>query len=282
MTKECKERHDISVNSVLKKLGVSSSGYYSWKERKPSKSLERKLTIKKEIKEIHKESKEIYGAPKIRKELEKRGYTVSQKTVSKYMREEGIRAVWIKKYVLGEKLKEVEEGLKNVLNREFNVASPNKVWVTDITYIWTEEGWCYLSSIMDLYSRRIISWDVTSSLEVESVLRTLRNAKETRNYDKTLVIHSDRGSQYRSLEYKDLTKGLQRSYSRRGNPWDNAVIESFHSIIKRECLNRYRLRNIKEAKYLIFEYIETFYNTRRLHSYCGMMSPLEYERRYIC
>lgn len=267
---------------MLKKLGVSSSGYYSWKKRKPSIRSERKKELKQEIEKIHKESKEIYGAPKITVELKNKGYKVSQKTVSKYMREEGIKAVWVKKYK-GHIEKVEKEELRNVLNREFKVSEPNKVWVTDITYIWTEEeGWCYLSSIMDLFSRKIISWDISGSLDVESVLRTVRNAKETRRYDKALVLHSDRGSQYTSIEYRKITEEIERSYSSKGNPWDNAVIESFHSLIKREWLNRYRIMNLREARMLVFDYIDTFYNTRRIHSYCGMVSPLEYERQHVC
>lgn len=267
---------------MLKKLGVSSSGYYSWRKRKPSKHSERKEELKNEIKKIHSSSKKIYGAPKITAELHRKGYAVSQKTVSKYMREDGIKAEWVKKYNPKREKLETEE-LTNILKREFNVSNPNEVWVTDITYVWTQEdGWCYLSSILDLYSRRVISWDVSDSLGVESVLKTVRNAKMTRKIDKPLILHSDRGSQYTSAEYRKITEEMSRSYSRKGNPWDNAVIESFHSLIKREWLNRYRIRNLSEARMLIFEYIEAFYNTQRIHSYCDMMSPLEYESQHIC
>lgn len=266
---------------MLKLLGVSSSGYYMWKNRKESNQSIKRIEIKEEIKKIWEKSKKIYGSPKITKELEKKGYKISQKTVSKYMKELGIKAIWVKKY-RANKTKALEVELKNILKREFNPKEANTVWVTDITYIWTQKGFVYLSSIMDLYSRKIISWDVSASLEITSVLKTVEKAKKIRKILKPLIIHSDRGSHYTSNEYKKITKhpNIIRSYSRKGNPWDNAVIESFHSIIKREWLNRFKIEDLKDAKALIFEYIETFYNTRRLHSHCGLMSPTEYEIIY--
>ena len=224
---------------MLIKLGVSSSGYYSWKKRKPSGREKRKAEIKEEIKGIYIGSKKIYGSPKITKELRNKGYGISQKTVSKYMKEEGIKAVWIKKFKpLGNKVP--VRGLKNIVNREFKPERKNKIWVTDITYIWTTKGFVYLSSIMELYSRKIISWEVSDKLGVELVIKTIRRAKSIRKIDRPLIIHSDQGSQYTSKSYREETeeKNIERSYSRKGNPWDNAVIESFHSIIKREWLNR--------------------------------------------
>lgn len=273
--------HEVSVNGVLEKLSVSSSGYYSWKRRGPSSRELMKAEIKAEILRIYMESKKIYGAPKIREELMKRGYEISQKTVSKYMREEGIKAIWMKKY-RPSPVKVPELELKNVLERNFSPERKDRVWVTDITYIWTSAGFVYLSSVMDLYSRKIISWEVSESLGLEFVLSTIRKAKSVRKLEKSLIIHSDRGSHYTSRSYIEETeeKNIERSYSRKSNPWDNAVIESFHSVIKREWLNRYRIRDVKEARALIFEYIETFYNSRRLHSYCGMLSPDKYEKTY--
>ena len=276
------KKHEVSVNGVLKKLSVSSSGYYSWKNReKPSRRELERETIKEEIKEIYEKSNKVYGAPKITKELEKKGRCVSQKTVSKYMKAMDLRAIWVRKYKASRREK-VEDELKDILKREFNPPMSNMVWVTDITYIYTDKGFVYLSSVMDLYSRKIISWEVSDRLTVEIVLRTINKAKSMRKLDRALIIHSDRGSQYTSGEYEKVTSHPQisRSYSRKGNPWDNAVIESFHSLIKREWLNRYRIRDLSEARGLIFEYIETFYNTRRIHSHCGMLSPDEFEKKF--
>ena len=159
------------------------------------------------------------------------------------MKEEGIKAVWIKKFKLLRNKVPVR-GLKNIVNREFKPERKNKIWVTDITYIWTTRGFVYLSSIMELYSRKIISWEVSDKLGVKLVIKTIRRAKSIRKIDRPLIIHSDQGSQYTSKAYREETgeKNIERSYSRKENPWDNAVIESFHSIIKREWLNRYRKR----------------------------------------
>jgi putative transposase len=272
----------ISVVSVLSILGVSSSGYYSFKRRKPSKQKERKQVLKEKINDIYKDSKQIYGAPKITHILKAQGYTVSQKTVSNYMKEEGIKAVWIKPYVKTTINPDFSSALKNILKREFNPVKPNKVWVTDITYIKTNEGFVYLTSIMDLYSRKIISWNISDNLSVKGVINTVTKAKYARNIYNPLVIHSDRGSQYTSEEYRIATSNLfKRSYSRRGNPWDNACIESFHSLIKREWINRFEIEDINHAKSLVFEYIEAFYNTVRIHSHCGMKSPHYFELQYI-
>lgn len=263
-------------------LGVSSSGYYSFKKRKPSKQNERKHILKKEISNIYKESKQIYGAPKITHILKAQGYKVSQKTVSNYMKEEGLKAIWIKPYVKTTINPDFSESLKNILKREFNPKHPNKVWVTDITYIKTQEGFVYLTSIMDLFSRKIISWELSESLSVKGVIKAVNKAKYERNIYEPVIIHSDRGSQFVSGEYYAATSKLfERSYSRRGNPWDNACIESFHSLIKREWLNRFRIINLNHARSLVFEYIEAFYNTRRVHSYCGMISPHNFELQYI-
>lgn len=266
---------------MLAILGVSSSGYYSFKKRKASKQKERKRALKEEISNIYYESKQIYGAPKITQILKVSGYKVSERTVSSYMKEEGIKAVWIKPYVRTTIEPDFSSTLKNYLKREFNPKEPNKIWVTDITYIKTSEGFIYLTSIMDLYSRKIISWDISESLMVKGVINALNKAKYERGVFKALVIHSDRGSQYTSEEYIAKTGGFKRSYSRKGNPWDNACIESFHSLIKREWLNRFKIKDLVHARNLVFEYIEAFYNTRRIHSHCGMVSPHNFESQYI-
>ena len=154
-------------------------------------------------------------------------------------------------------------------------------WCTDITYIWTqEEGFVYLTSIMDLYSRKIIAWKLTKTMEVEEVLKCLEEAKRRRKTDNPVVIHSDRGVQFTSKKYYNLTVGMIGSYSKKGNPWDNACIESFHALIKREWLNRKKINDYSEAYQMVFEYIEGFYNTVRIHSHCDYQSPNKYEKNY--
>lgn len=266
---------------MLNKVGISKSGYYNWKNRKKSAREERKSRVIKEIKNIHEKSYEIYGAPKITQELRKQGENISERTVGQYMRENGIKAHYIKHRTRTTRDCDFSTILHNILKRDFHPVKPNTVWCTDITYIWTnDDGFVYLTSIMDLYSRKIISWKLSKTMEVEEVLECLEKAKQRRRIDKPVVIHSDRGVQFVSKKYKELTAQMSRSYSRKGNPWDNACIESFHSLIKREWLKEKRIKNYEMAYTLIFEYIETFYNTVRLHSHCKFQSPDEYEQQF--
>ena len=170
--------------------------------------------------------------------------------------------------------------LQNILDEQFNPERPNAVWCSDITYIWTIDGFVYLTSIMDLYSRKIIAWTLSKTLEVSCVIETINKAKARRKIEEPLILHSDRGSQYVSKEYKRITVGIQCSYSKKAYPWDNACIESFHSLIKREWLNRFKIRDYDHAYRLVFEYLEAFYNTKRIHSHCDYMSPNDYEELY--
>lgn len=234
-----------------------------------------------EIKAIYEESHEIYGAPKIAAKMRQKGDKVSERTVGKYMRESGIRACYRKHKTHTTKDSDFSSGLKNILNRDFQPQRPDAAWCTDITYIWTCEGFVYLASIMDLYSRKIISWTLGETLETKWVLEAVEKAKERRHVARPLVIHSDRGVQYTCGDYEEATAGMKRSYSAKACPWDNACIESFHSLIKREWLNRFRIIDYSHAYRLVFEYIEAFYNTVRIHSYCGYHSPNEYEKQYL-
>ena len=158
-------------------------------------------------------------------------------------------------------------------------AHPDAVWCSDITYIWIFEGFVYLTSVMDLYSRKIISWVLSETLEASHVVECVEKAKRVRNVEKPLIFHCDRGCQYVSEAFQKATKGMIHSYSKKAYPWDNACIESFHALLKREWINRFKIFNY--AHKLIFEYIETFYNTVRIHSHCGYLSPNEYEEQYL-
>ena len=269
----------ISVSGVLKHLGVSKSGYYDWLDREPSNRSKQKELIKAEIRKIYDESFCIYGAPKITKELHKKGFKTAESTVTRYMREMGIRACWVRPYTVTTHSENFSDELRNILNRDFSPKEPNAVWCTDITYIHTREGFAYLSCIMDLFSRKIVSWELAPTLEARYVVNAVKKAVFTTG-KKPKVIHTDRGVQYTSVTYWDETKGALRSYSSKANPWDNACIESFHALIKREWLNRFNILDINHAHRLVFEYINMFYNTRRIHSYCSYRSPLEYERQY--
>lgn len=271
----------VSVSGVLKHLGVSRSGYHAWLNRTPSDATQRKIRIMEKIRELHKESHQIYGAPKITRELHKMGEKITEKTVGNYMRQMGLKAHWVKPYTQTTIDPEFSNSLKNILDEQFNPEEPNAVWVSDITYIWTFDGFVYLTSIMDLFSRKIISWVLSRTLEAVHVVEAVEKAKETRAVDKPLVFHSDRGVQYVSQRFLAATEGMINSYSKKAYPWDNACIESFHALIKREWIYRFKIFNYQHAYKLVFEYIETFYNTVRTHSHCGYLSPDQYEMDYL-
>ena len=257
---------------------MSRTGYKSWITRKPSKQSIRKNEITEKIVEIHETSHQIYGAPKITAILNKKGENISIRTVSKYMKEKDIRACYIKPWVKTTINSDFSSKLKNVLKREFKVQKSNAVWVSDITYIWTYDGFVYLATIMDLFNREIIAWDISASLCASSVVKCVNIAKSKREYTEALILHMDRGIQYTCQEFYKVAQGIKLSYSEKGTPWDNAVIEAFHAIIKREWLNRFKIENIEHAKSLCFEYIEAFYNTVRIHGTCEYSSPMEYEK----
>jgi len=263
---------------VLDKLGVSRSGYVAFLKHKPTKTELRRKEIKEDILKIYNDSKQNYGAPKIRQELVKSGETISERTVGKYMQQMHIRAQWVKPWIATTVDSDFSNELHNILDEQFNPDRPNAVWCTDITYIWTQDGFVYLTSIMDLFSRKIISWTLSTTMEVTHIINTVNKAKQRRNTTQPLVIHSDRGSVYVSKAYREATEKMTRSYSKKGYPYDNACIESFHALIKREWLNRFTIRNCDHAHSLVFEYIETFYNTVRIHSHCDYMSPDQFEK----
>lgn len=231
--------------------------------------------------DIYNASYQNYGAPKITAELHKNGETISERTVGKYMQQIGIKAQWVKPYTRTTVNPDFSSSLKNILDEQFNPEHPNAVWCSDITYIWTEEGFTYLTSIMDLYSRKIIAWTLSETLEAVHVADTVRKAMKERRVTAPLVIHSDRGVQYVSEAYRQAAEGMVLSYSKKGYPYDNACIESFHSLIKREWLNRFKIKNFTHAHKLVFEYIDAFYNTVRIHSHCDYSSPCDFEISYI-
>ena len=283
---ECEEerreqgKRRLNVSGVLKILGVSRSGYIHFKKKVPTARELRKCALKERIYEIYQNSHQNYGAPKIAECLRKEGEIISEKTVGNYMKEMGIKAQYVRPYTVTTIDSDFSSKLKNILEEDFNPPAPDAAWCSDITYIGTAEGFVYLTSIMDLYSRKIISWVLSDTLEAKWVIEAVNKAKAVRKVEKPLVMHTDRGIQYVCKEYINATEGIERSYSKKAYPWDNACIESFHALIKREWLNRFKITDYEHAYRLIFEYIETFYNTVRIHSHCGYASPNEYEKAY--
>ena len=270
----------VSVSKMLYFLGVSRSGYRAFLKHKPSESELRKERVKERIQEIYDSSHQNYGAPKITQELQKEGERISERTVGSYMHELGIRAQWVKPWITTTIDSDFSKELHNILDEQFNPDRPNAVWCTDITYIYTHEGFAFLTSVMDLYSRKIIAWALAPTLEAKYVVEAINLAKARRKTDQPLILHSDRGVQYVSQAYREATEKFQLSYSHKGYPYDNACIESFHSLIKREWLNRFRIETHDQAHQLVFEYIEAFYNTVRIHSHCNYISPDQFERLY--
>ena len=262
-------------------MKVSRSGYYAWLIREPSDAELRRNKIKNRIAVIYINSYGIYGAPKITAILQAENVGVAKRTVGDYMNQMGLKSIVVKKFKR-QRTPKRQLPYDNVLDQNFSTDRPNTAWVTDITYIWTKKHkWCYLASVMDLFNRSIVGYSVSRSMTVELAKDALMKALANRNKEECLVHHSDRGVQHTSAEYIGvLTEhGIQASLSGTGNCYDNACIEAFHSILKKELIYRKSYESIEEVEKDLFKYIEGFYNSRRVHSALGYLSPNEYERQ---
>jgi transposase InsO family protein len=258
-------------------LGVSRSGYYSSLKRPESNRSKRQKEVLERIKEIHEKSHKIYGSPNITMELNSSGFVASKGMVSRLMRKNGIRSKTVKKFKATTDSNHNLPVAENLLDRNFKASLRNEKWVSDITYISTWEGWLYLAGILDLYDGAIVGWSMDSRITKSLVIDALHEACGRRNPSPGLLMHSDRGSQYCSEDYqKELSgRNIVCSMSRRGNCWDNAPMESFWGKLKTEWLNDKVFRTRAEARKAVFEYIELFYNIRRLRSANGYVPPLK-------
>jgi len=266
-------------------LNVSTSGYYKWREnlmRTADPKAKTKKEIQQKIKKSFHESFGTYGSPRVHDDLVEWGLTLSTKTVARYMKELALRATPLQRYVATTDSNHAQPIYPNLIKRQFDVGLPDRVWVADITYIWTLEGWLYLATIMDLFSRKIISWGLETHLRKEFPLEVLKRALATRQPSDKLIHHSDRGSQYCSNDYTDLLNEhqIQISMSRKGDPYDNACIESFHATIKKELIYRNRFATRATARSAVTAYIGPFYNGRRKHSTLGYVSPNQFEQNH--
>lgn len=270
---------EFTVEEMCAILEVSRSGYYRWRKRKKSKREEENERLLKQIKMIFELSKKTYGSPSIKTALSDEGITVGKNRVARIMRKNAIRAKTKKKYKVTTNSKHSRPVAANLLNQNFIVTVPNKIWVSDITYIWTAEGWLYLATILDLYSRRIVGWAVKERLTDDLVIEAFEMACLNRNPLPGLIFHSDRGSQYASCEFRKLlsARGFLQSMSGAGNCYDNACAESFFHTLKTELVYFEHYRTREEAKTSLFEYIEMFYNRFRRHSTLGYKSPARFE-----
>ncbi|OGU39093.1 MAG: hypothetical protein A2X61_00850 [Ignavibacteria bacterium GWB2_35_12] len=260
-------------------LEISRSGYYSWvHEREIRKNAQTTYLLVK-IKEVHEKSRRTYGSRRITKELRAEGIRISKNKVAMIMSENGIKAKTKRRYKVTTNSKHKLPIARNLLKEAPKTDEPNKVWVADITYIWTREGWLYLSSILDVYSRMIVAWELSTRLTKDFVVSSIEKAIKQRKPDSGLIFHSDRGSQYASYEVQNLlsANGIRQSMSSSGNCYDNAIAESFFHTLKTELVYFEQYQSRKEAELSLFDYIESFYNRRRRHSTLNYLSPEQFE-----
>jgi putative transposase len=277
------QKANHKVSTMCRVLKVSKSGYYGWSHRPPSARAKADATLAERIERVHRDSRETYGAPRVHAELRSLGVRCGRKRVARLMREAGLvgcggrrRKVRTTRPGTAERVSAVPDLVK----RNFAPEAPNRLWVADITYARSWEGWLYLAFVLDAYSRKVVGWSMANHLRTELVLDALNMAIHNRRPAAGLVHHSDRGSQYTSVEFGDRLKetGLVPSMGSVADAYDNALAESFISTLKRELLHRHSWPSKESVRAGIFEYIECFYNPRRRRSSLGQMSPTEYEQ----
>lgn len=275
------ERRNHSISRLCRVLRVSEQGYYQWRRRPVSRRAERDKELLSQIRTIHAESKQSYGRIRIERELRESGIRTSQKRVARLMNQGKLRAKAARKFRVTTRSAHGREVAPNLLERNFHADAPNKVWVGDITYLWTKEGWMYLSVFLDLYSRTVVGWALSRRLTTDAVVLSLQKAIARRRPQPGLIVHTDRGVQYTA---KALTRELnaidaKQSMSRRGDCWDNAVAESFFHSLKVEAIYGETFETRRKMEYEVFDYIERFYNRKRRHSAVGYLAPIEFETK---
>lgn len=275
------DAHD--VRRMTKLLGVSRSGYYRFRGNRKSARAQADEALRARITGIHRQSRGIYGSPRITRELVKEGTRLGKNRVARLMREAGLAGIGRRRRGVRTTRQDARLPVSPNLIKDLPVTGPNQVWVADITYVDTDEGWGYLAAVLDLWSRKIVGWAFKQHMEASLVCKALENALLQRRPPSGLIHHSDRGSQYASREYRRWLSlhGIQSSMSAKGNCYDNATMESFFGTLKSEEIYRRHFPTIAEARAAIFDYIETFYNRRRQHSSLEGWSPDEFEMKKI-
>lgn len=269
----------VGIRRACKLLGISPSGYYGAIKAKPSKRALENERLTNCIFDIHRDSRKTYGSPRIRAELTEQGERLSVHLVAKLMKKAGIRAKSKRKFKATTDSKHKLPVAPNLIDRNFSPKAANQFWASDITYLWTDEGWLYLAVVMDLFSRKIVGWSMAEHMRTELVIDALDMAIKARNPAPGLVHHSDRGSQYASGLYQAKLKafGMQCSMSGKGQCWDNACVESFFRTLKCEEVFHEKYKTREEARRSVFNFIEVHYNRKRRHSTLGYVSPVRYE-----
>ena len=273
------EKAAFPIGALCAAVGVSRSAYYAWCKSTPSSRELANQRILAEIRTIHVENEARYGSPRVVDELRARGHEIGKHRVARLMRENGIWARIRRRFRHTTDSKHKLPVAPNLLEQNFTAAAPNQAWVGDITYIWTAEGWSYLAVLLDLYSRRVVGWAMRKSLSRELAVAALQHAVTCRKPPPGLVHHTDRGSQYASHEYRGLLDrhGARCSMSAAGNCYDNAVAESFFATLKKELVHGCAFETRSEAYDAISQYIENYYNAKRLHRAVGNVSPINFE-----
>lgn len=276
-------RHEdaFRITTMCRVLSVTRQGYHAWKKRPGSARERGDEVLLVEIRACHKLSKRSYGSPRVWRELKRWRGRLGENRVARLMSQDGLRAKRSRRFRVTTDSRNTKVVHGNVLARDFAVGSPGRAWAEDITYLWTGEGWLYLAVVLDVGTRRVIGWSLRETLETKLVSAALDMALGARSVKPGLICHSDRGSQYGS---NDIDRILQRhhligSMSRKGNCWDNAVVESFFASFKTELVADARWETRREAKSAVVAWIEGWYNRERLHSTLGYMSPVEFERQ---
>jgi transposase InsO family protein len=274
------KKAQFSVVELCSALKVRRSGFYAWLRRGPSARAREDQQLGLDVKAVFKEKKRRYGSPRVARELRKRGKRVCRHRVARLMREQQLRARPRRRFVRTTNSAHSLPTPKNVLDRDFAPKAPNLVWASDVTFLPTREGWLYLAVLLDLYSRRVVGWAMSENNDEKLTLAALQMALDQRQPEPGLIHHSDRGTTYASGTYQDVLakRGIVCSMSRKGNCWDNAVVESFFSTLDIECGNQELFSSRAAARREVTDYILGFYNPTRLHSTLGYQSPMEYER----
>ncbi len=276
------EKASFPIAKMCRLLAVTRQGYYAYVRSLRSPKLVAELALQARIRDVHANAAGVYGSPRVHAELRRQGLKIGKRRVEACMRGLGICGASRRRHKTTTRSNPAHPVEDNHLARNFVATRPNERWVTDITYIWTSEGWAYLAAILDLYSRAVVGWALSTSLSTELPLAALDNALRNHRPEAGLMHHSDRGCQYTSADYREALQraGIVVSMSRRGNCWDNAVAESFFATLKTELVHRRSWRTRIDLRGALFEYIEVFYNRRRLHSSLGYKTPLETEISY--
>jgi putative transposase len=278
-------RSSFPVVKMCQILNICQSGFYRWKNAPLSPRRKENQHIRQRISELYREHKGMAGSPIITADLRAQSEfsTVSKNRVARHMKDMGLRCKTMKKYVVTTDSKHTNPIAPNLLNREFSVSSPDAVWVSDITYLKVGARWHYLTVFIDLFSRIVVGWDLSESLDRHSMMYAFQKALWRRRPGKGLLVHSDRGVQYASTEFRDLLKDHHciQSMSRKGNCWDNAVAESFFHTLKTQLIYHVRFKDKDEAEQGLFNYIEVYYNRRRRHSTIGYKSPAMFEMDWM-